>query len=70
MILRSDKVQDNKIKTFLKQTIQVSSKTFGRKWEGETLLKLFFNFKQPEQYQNEHHPYNLNLISFWRRTFS
>ena len=49
----------------LKQIFEVPVKTFCRKWEGGTLPKGFFNFKQPEKSQNEYYPDNLNLISFF-----
>ena len=52
----------------LKQTFGISIKKFCKKWEGETLPKWFFIFKQLEKWQNEFYPYNLNLISFCRRT--
>ena len=37
---------DKKFKSFLKQTPEVSIKTFCRKWEGETLPLRFFIYKQ------------------------
>ena len=51
----------------LKETFEVSIKIFPRKWEGETLAKWFFIYKQLEKCQNEYYPDNPNLISFWRR---
>ena len=47
---------------FLKQTFEVSIKTFCRKWVGETLPKWFFIL------QSEYCPYNINLIGFCRST--
>ena len=40
----------------------VSIKTFCRKWEGETIPKWFFIFKQLEKCQNKYYPDNLNLV--------
>ena len=66
MILRNGKLQEKFLK---KKTFEISIKTFCRKWEGETLPKCFFIFKQLEKYQNEYYPYNINLILFCRRIF-
>ena len=52
---------------FLKRTFEVSVKIFCRKWEGETLSKWFFIYKQLDKSQNEHYPDNPYLISFCRR---
>ena len=51
-----------------KTKIWISIKKLCRKWERETLPNRFFIFKQLEKYQNEYYPYNLNLMSFCRRT--
>ena len=40
----------------LKQIFEVCVQTFCRKWEGETLPKWFFNFKQIEKCQNDNYP--------------
>ena len=53
---------------FLKQIFEVSFKIFCRKWEGGTLLKWFFIFKQFKKYQSDYYPDNLSLISFRRPT--
>ena len=56
-----------KIRSFRKfseEIYEVFAKKFCRKWEGETLPKWFFSFKQLEKGQNEYYPHNLNLISF------
>ena len=45
----------------------VSIKTIFRKWEGETLHKRFFIFKQRGKCQNKYYPDNLNLMSSCRR---
>ena len=45
----------------------VSIKTFCWKWEGETLPKWFFIFKQRGKCQNKYYPDNLNLMSSCRR---
>ena len=52
---------------FLKQTFEVCIKLFCWKWEGETLTKWFFIYKQLDKCQNEYYPENPNLISFMRR---
>ena len=56
------------IQKFLKETFEVSIKTFYRKWEGESHPKWFLIYKQFERCQNECQPDNLNLICFCRRT--
>ena len=48
----------------LKQTFRDFVGTFSRKWEGETLPKWFFIFKELEKCPNEYYPDNLNLIIF------
>ena len=60
MILRNGKVQY--IKKFFKQIFEVSIKIFCSKWEGETLPKWFFIYKQLDKYQNEYYPDNENKI--------
>ena len=44
-------------------TFGVSIKTFWRKWEGETLPKWFFIYKQLSKCQNEYYFKNLGLTS-------
>ena len=64
MTLRNGQVQDKKFK----RTLDVSIKKLCRKWEGGTLSKWFFVFKQLEKRQNECYPHNLNLTNFSRCT--
>ena len=52
------------LKGFLKQIFEVSVQIFRGKWEGETLFKRFFIFKQFEKSQNGYYPDNLNVEVF------
>ena len=47
---------------------EVSVKLFCRIWEGKTLPKWFFIFKQLKEMQNKYYPDNKNLVCFCRRT--
>ena len=67
MTLGNGKGQDNKFKSFLKQTSLAFIKTFCGKWKEETLPKWFFISKKLEKCQNEYYLDNLNFISFCRR---
>ena len=53
MTLGNGKGQDNKFKSFLKQTSLAFIKTFCGKWKEETLPKWFFISKKLEKCQNE-----------------
>ena len=53
MTLGNGKGQDNKFKSFLKQTSLAFIKTFCGKWKEETLPKWFFISKKLEKWQNE-----------------
>ena len=65
MTLGNSKWQDNKFKSFLKQTSLAFIKTFCGKWKEETLPKWFFISKKLEKCQNEYYLDNLNFISFY-----
>ena len=45
---------------------EASIKILCRKWEGETLPKSFFIYKQLDKCQNEYYPDNPNLIRFFQ----
>ena len=67
MCVESSKLHGIKKWQSIKQTIEVSIKTFCRTWERETLPQWFFIFKQLDKCQNEYYSDNLNLISLCRR---
>ena len=67
MTLRNDKVQGIEIWKFLKQTFELSIKTFCRKWEGKTFPKWLVIYKQLDKCHNEYYADNSDLISFCRR---
>ena len=76
MYHKSNKPSDiKKSQNKFQKNFKVSVETFWRKWEEESLLKGFWNFKQPEKCQNKYYPNNLiffqsNLPTFHVPHFS